>query len=210
MAFDYKKEYREFYLPKAQPQIVEIPEMRFVAVRGAGDPNQPGGAYQAAIEILYGISFTIKMSRLGDHRIDDYFDYVTPPLEGFWALPGSDGFDPARKAEFRWISAIRLPDFVSREDFEWAVRAAADKKKRDFSVAEFLTVREGLCVQTLHVGPFDDEPESVARMDAFVSANGYANDFTESRLHHEIYLSDFRKTAPEKRKTVLRHPIRRA
>ena len=210
MAFDYKKEYREFYLPKAQPQIVEIPEMRFVAVRGAGDPNQPGGAYQAAIEILYGISFTIKMSRLGGHRIDGYFDYVTPPLEGFWVLPGSDGFDPARKAEFRWISAIRLPNFVSREDFEWAVRTATDKKKRDFSAAEFLTVREGLCVQMLHVGPFDDEPESVARMDAFISANGYANDFTESRLHHEIYLSDFRKTAPEKRKTVLRHPIRRA
>lgn len=209
MPFDFKKEYKEFYLPKAQPGIVRVPPMNYLAVRGAGDPNEPDGAYQAALSLLYGVAFTIKMSKLGDRRIEGYFDYVVPPLEGFWFQDGIDGVDLSRKADFRWISVIRLPDFVAKDDFDWAVAEAARKKKQDFSAVEFLPVDEGLCVQILHIGPYDDEPASVALMDAFLAENGYENDFSSSRLHHEIYLSDARKVAPEKRKTVIRHPIRK-
>lgn len=209
MAFDYKKEYREFYLPKEKPEIITVPEMNYIAVRGEGDPNEPGGAYQAAIGLLYSIAFTIKMSKRGSHQIEGYFDYVVPPLEGFWRQDGIDGFDLRRKETFQWISVIRLPDFVRQEDFAWAVAEAEKKKKQDFSRVEFLTVDEGLCVQMMHIGPFDAEPESVALMDAFVAAQGYENDFASGRQHHEIYLSDARRTAPEKWKTVIRHPIRR-
>lgn len=209
MAFDYKKEYKEFYLPKAQPQLVAVPPMNYIAVRGQGDPNEEGGAYKAAIGLLYGVAFTIKMSKHGDHRIDGYFDYVVPPLEGFWLQPGTTGFDYANKQRFEWISVIRLPDFVSRADFDWAVSEAAQKKKQDFSAVEFLPVDEGLCVQLLHVGPFDDEPASTAKMDAYIAENGYENDFSDARWHHEIYLSDARKVAPERWKTVIRHPVRR-
>lgn len=209
MAFDYKKGYREFYLPKEKPEIITVPEMNYIAVRGEGDPNEPGGAYQAAIGLLYSIAFTIKMSKRGSHQIEGYFDYVVPPLEGFWRQDGIDGFDLRRKETFQWISVIRLPDFVRQEDFAWAVAEAEKKKKQDFSRVEFLTVDEGLCVQMMHIGPFDAEPESVALMDAFVAAQGYENDFASGRQHHEIYLSDARRTAPEKWKTVIRHPIRR-
>ena len=209
MPFDFKKEYKEFYLPKAQPGIVRVPPMNYLAVRGAGDPNEPNGAYQAALSLLYGVAFTIKMSKLGDRRIEGYFDYVVPPLEGFWFQDGIDGVDLSRKADFRWISVIRLPDFVAKNDFDWAVAEAARKKKQDFSAVEFLPVDEGLCVQIMHIGPYDDEPASVALMDAFLAENGYESDFSPSRLHHEIYLSDARKVAPEKRKTVIRHPIRK-
>ena len=209
MAFDYKKEYREFYFPKSEPEIVTVPPMNFIAVRGQGDPNQEDGAYKAAIGLLYGIAFTIKMSKKSDHQIEGYFDYVVPPLEGFWWQPGVDGFDYGNKQDFHWISVIRLPDFVTRADFDWAMEEAAKKKKQDFSAVEFLTIEEGLCVQMMHVGPFDDELASVARMDAFLSEKGYENDFSGSRLHHEIYLSDARKTPPEKWKTVIRHPIRK-
>ena len=208
MPFDYKKEYKEFYMPKAQPALIEVPAMNYVAVRGKGDPNG-SAAYQAAMELLYGIAFTIKMSKLGDHRIDGYFDYVVPPLEGFWWQDGVDGVDYSDKASFHWISLIRLPDFVTKADFDWAVETAAKKKKLDCSRAEFLTVDEGLCVQIMHVGAYDDEPATVALMDAFLAENGYENDFSATRLHHEIYLSDARKTAPEKLKTVIRHPIRK-
>ena len=209
MAFDYKKEYKAFYLPKAQPQLVTVPPMNYIAVRGQGDPNEEGGAYKAAIGLLYGVAFTIKMSKHGDHRIDGYFDYVVPPLEGFWRQPGTMGFDYANKQRLEWISVIRLPDFVARADFDWAVSEAAQKKKQDFSAVEFLPVDEGLCVQLLHVGPFDDEPASVAKMDAYIAENGYENDFSDARWHHEIYLSDARKVAPERWKTVIRHPVRR-
>ena len=208
MPFDYKKEYKDFYMPKAQPALIEVPAMNYVAVRGKGDPNG-SAAYQEAMELLYGIAFTIKMSKLGDHRIEGYFDYVVPPLEGFWWQEGVDGVDFTRKDTFCWISLIRLPDFVTRADFDWAVEEAARKKKRDFSKAEYLTVEEGLCVQIMHLGAFDDEPESVAKMDAFLAAEGYENDFSDTRLHHEIYLSDFRRAAPEKRRTVIRHPVRK-
>ena len=210
MAFDFKKEYKEFYLPPAKPGIVDVPEMRFVAVRGQGDPNDEGGAYQDALNLLYGIAYTIKMSKKGDHRIEGYFDYVVPPLEGFWWQEGVAGVDYARKEDFRWISCIRLPDFVGEEDFEWARAEAARKKGLDVSAAEYLTLTEGLCVQCLHLGPYDDEPATVERMHAFMAEQGFELDITDERLHHEIYLSDARKTAPEKLKTVVRHPIRRA
>ena len=209
MAFDYKKEYKEFYLPKKKPEIVDVPAMNYIAVRGTGDPNREDGEYQKAIGLLYAIAFTIKMSKRGGHRIDGYFDYVVPPLEGFWWQEGVEGFDYTSKELFHWISVIRLPDFVSRDDFAWAIAEATAKKKQDFSRVEFLTIEEGLCVQMLHIGPYDDEPGSVAMMDAFIAEQGYGNDFSDTRLHHEIYLSDVRRTAPEKLRTVLRHPIRK-
>ena len=209
MAFDYKKEYQEFYLPRKKPEIVDVPAMNYIAVRGTGDPNREDGEYQKAIGLLYAIAFTIKMSKRGGHRIDGYFDYVVPPLEGFWWQEGVEGFDYTSKELFHWISVIRLPDFVSRDDFAWAIAEATAKKKQDFSRVEFLTIEEGLCVQMLHIGPYDDEPGSVAMMDAFIAEQGYGNDFSDTRLHHEIYLSDVRRTAPEKLRTVLRHPIRK-
>lgn len=209
MAFDYKKEYREFYLPKSKLEIVTVPPMNYLAVRGRGDPNEEGGAYKAAIGLLYGIAFTIKMSKMGSRQIEGYFDYVVPPLEGFWWQEGTAGIDYSRKEDFQWISVIRLPDFVKQEDFRWAVEEAQRKKGQDFSKVEFLTVDEGTCVQMMHIGSYDAEPESIARMDAFLATQGYENDFTPTRLHHEIYLSDARKVPPERRKTVIRHPIRK-
>lgn len=209
MAFDYKKEYREFYMPKAKPEIVTVPRMNYLAVRGSGDPNVEGGEYKESIGLLYGIAFTIKMSKMGNHQIEGYFDFVVPPLEGFWWQEGTEGIDYGHKEDFRWISLIRLPDFVTEEDFRWAVTEATEKKKQYFSKVEFLSVEEGLCVQCMHIGAYDDEPETVAMMDRYLEENGYENDFSEERMHHEIYLSDARRVAPERRKTVIRHPVRR-
>ncbi|MBC5650195.1 GyrI-like domain-containing protein [Blautia segnis] len=210
MAFDYKKEYKEFYFPKAVPGIVTVPRMNFLAVRGSGDPNAEDGEYKGAIGLLYGIAFTIKMSKKGDHRIDGYFDYVVPPLEGFWWQEGTAGIDYTRKEDFKWISVIRLPDFVTEEDFKWAIAEASEKKKQDFSKVEFLTYQEGLCVQCMHIGAYDEEPETVEKMHQFMKEQGYVLDITDQRYHHEIYLSDARRVAPEKRKTVIRHPIKKA
>lgn len=210
MAFDFKKEYQEFYMPKGKPEIVNVPAMNYIAVRGEGDPNVEGGAYQRAIGVLYAVAYTLKMSYKTDHRIEGFFEYVVPPLEGFWRQDGKETIDYGNKAAFHWISVIRLPDFVTREDFDWAVASAARKKKLDCSSAELLTVEEGLCVQIMHTGPFDGEPRTVALMEAYLQENGYVTDLTGERLHHEIYLSDVRKAAPEKWKTVIRHPIRRA
>lgn len=210
MAFDFKKEYKEFYLPKERPEIVAVPRANYAAVRGQGDPNAPDGAYQQAIAVLYAVAYTIKMSKKGDHRIDGYYDFVVPPLEGFWWQDEIDGVDYGNKAGFQWYAVIRLPDFVTRTDFDWAVVEAGRKKRLDCSGAEFLTVDEGLCVQILHVGPFDDEPRSVALMDEHIRQQGYENDFSATRLHHEIYLSDARKAVPEKWRTVIRHPIRKS
>lgn len=203
-----KKEYKDLYQPKKKPQIVTVPAMNFVAVRGKGDPNEEGGAYQQAIGVLYAISYTLKMSYKTDYSIDGFFEYVVPPLEGFWWQDGVEGVDYSDKPSFNWISAIGLPEFISKADFEWAVEAAAKKKKLDCSAAEFITIDEGLCVQMMHVGPYDDEPATVAQMDEFLAQNGYVNDMSESRLHHEIYLSDARRTTPEKLKTVIRHPVK--
>ena len=209
MAFDFKKEYKEFYMPKKQPEIVEVPKANYIAVRGTGDPNEEGGAYKQAIGVLYAVAYTLKMSYKTDHKIAGFFEYVVPPLEGFWWQEGVDGINYADKAAFKWISVIRLPDFITREDFDWAVETASKKKKLDCSSAEFLTIEEGLCVQIMHIGSFDSEPESVALMDKYLAENGGENDISESRLHHEIYLSDVRKSAPEKWKTVIRHPIKK-
>ena len=210
MAFDFKKEYKEFYMPKNKPEIVAVPKANYIAVRGKGNPNEIDGAYQQAISILYAVAYTLKMSYKTEHKIEGFFEYVVPPLEGFWWQDNVDGIDYADKAAFNWISVIRLPEFVTQKDFEWAVETASEKKKLDCSSAEFLTVDEGLCVQIMHIGAFGDEPQTVALMDEYIAQNGYENDITESRLHHEIYLSDARKVAPEKWKTVIRHPIKRS
>ena len=209
MAFDFKKEYKEFYMPKSKPEIVTVPKANYIAVRGKGDPNDEGGAYQQAVGILYAVAYTLKMSYKTDYRIEGFFDFVVPPLEGFWWQDGVDGIDYSDKSTFNWISVIRLPDFVTQKDFDWATGEAEKKKHLDCSKAEFLTIDEGLCVQIMHIGPFDDEPATVSLMNAYLLENGYENDFSGSRLHHEIYLSDARKVAPEKWKTVIRHPIKR-
>jgi len=210
MPFDFKKEYKEFYMPKNRPELITVPKMNYIAVRGKGDPNIEGGAYQQAISVLYAVAYTLKMSYKTEYKIEGFFEYVVPPLEGFWWQADVDGVNYSDKSTFNWISVIRLPDFVSKADFEWAVVTATKKKKLDCSSAEFLTIDEGLCVQIMHTGPFDDEPATVALMDAYLAQNGYVNDFSESRLHHEIYLSDARKVTPDKWKTVIRHPIKKA
>ncbi|MBE6116165.1 MAG: transcriptional regulator [Erysipelotrichaceae bacterium] len=209
MAFDFKKEYKEFYMPSDKPSMVEVPPFNYIAVRGRGNPNDEDGEYKKAINLLYGIAYTIKMSHKSGYRIDGYFEYVVPPLEGFWWQNGIDGIDYRHKEDFNWISVIRLPDFVTEEDFNWAVKEATRKKKMDFSKAEYLHYEEGLCVQCMHIGSYDDEPATVKLMDDFMRQKGYVPDFSESRLHHEIYLSDPRKADLTKLKTVIRHPVRK-
>ena len=208
MPFDYKKEYKEFYMPPKKPTIVTVPSMNYLAVRGKGDPNTPDGEYKQAIGLLYAIAFTIKMSKKSSRQIEGYFDYVVPPLEGFWWQDSVEGVDHAHKEDFNWISLIRLPDFVTAEDFDWAINEAAAKKKTDFSKVEFLTYNEGLCVQCMHIGRYDDEPATVRLMHEFIEQEGYTLDISDNRFHHEIYLSDARRVAPEKLKTVIRHPIK--
>ena len=207
MAFDFKKEYKEFYMPPKKPSIVEVPSMNYIAVRGKGDPNDENGEYKETIGLLYGIAFTIKMSYKGNHKIDGYFEYVVPPLEGFWWQDGIGGIDYAHKENFNFISLIRLPDFVTKADFEWAIAEATKKKKTDFSKVEFLTYHEGLCVQCMHIGSYDDEPLTIEAMHRFAEQNGYRLDITDNRYHHEIYLSDPRRCDVSKLKTVVRHPI---
>ena len=209
MAFDYKKEYKEFYMPKNKPSIIEIPKMNYIAVRGKGNPNDEDGEYKASIGLLYGIAFTIKMSYKGPHKIDGYFEYVVPPLEGFWWQEGINGVDYTHKENFKFISLIRLPDFVTKEDFDWAIEEATKKKKQDFSRVEFFTYDEGLCVQCMHIGSYDDEPTTVNLMHNYLEENGYELDITNNRYHHEIYLSDPRKCDVSKLKTVIRHPIKK-
>ena len=209
MAFDFKKEYKEFYMPKNKPEIITVPKANYIAVRGKGDPNEVGGAYQQAISVLYAVAYTLKMSYKTDHKIEGFFEYVVPPLEGFWWQDGKDGIDYTDKASFNWISVIRLPECITQKDFEWAVETATKKKKLDCSSAELMTIDEGLCIQIMHLGPFDDEPATIALMDEYLDKNGYVNDITNTRLHHEIYLSDARRVVPEKWKTVIRHPIKK-
>ena len=209
MPFDFKKEYKEFYMPPKKPTIVTVPKMNYIAVRGEGDPNIEGGEYKHSIELLYGIAYTIKMSKKSDHQIEGYFDFVVPPLEGFWRQDGVQGVDYAHKENFKWVSLIRLPDFVTKADFDRAAAEATRKKKMDFSKAGFLTYDEGLCVQCMHIGSYDDEPATVDHMHEYMTEQGYSLDITDSRFHHEIYLSDARKVPPEKLKTVIRHPIKK-
>ena len=208
MAFDYKKAYKEFYLPPKTPGIVTIPAMNFLAVQGHGDPNEKDGAYKHALELLYAVAYTIKMSKMGKHKPEGYFDYVVPPLEGLWWQEGIHGVDYTHKVDFRWRSLIRLPEFVTKEVFDWAIREATEKKQRDFSAVEFFTWAEGLCVQCMHIGPYDNEPATVATMEAYAREHGYELDFSQGRFHHEIYLNDARRCQPERLKTVIRHPIK--
>ena len=214
MVYDYKKKFKEFYLPPTKPEFVHIPKMQFVAVRGKGNPNDEDGEYKNALAVLYAVSYTIKMSKMGEHKIDSYFDFVVPPLEGFWWQEKDGeivpGFDYKDKSSFNWISVIRLPDFVSQKDFEWAKETAAKKKNLDCSRAELLALEEGDCIQIMHKGSYDDEPATIKLMDDFAKENGWLLDFSEARLHHEIYLSDPRKSAPEKLRTVIRHPVKKA
>jgi Uncharacterized conserved protein len=209
MPFDYKKEYKEFYAPKDQPSIIEIPSMNFIAVHGKGNPNAEDGEYAQALELLYGVAYTIKMSYKGPYQMEGYFDYVVPPLEGLWWQEGIKGVDLSKKDAFCWISMIRLPEFVKKEDVDWAVKEVSQKKKKDFSKVEFFTYNEGLCVQCMHIGSYDEEIATVSHMDGFALENGCQLDFSDNRYHHEIYLGDPRKTEPSKLKTVLRHPIRK-
>ncbi|NMD38849.1 MAG: transcriptional regulator [Christensenellaceae bacterium] len=209
MAFDFKKEYKEYYMPKNEPQIVNVPKENYIAVHGKGDPNEEAGAYQQAVSILYAIAYTLKMSYKTDYKIEGFFEYVVPPLEGFWWQENVIGVDYSNKSSFNWISVIRLPDFVTEDNFKWSVETASKKKKTDCSLAEYLTIDEGLCVQMMHIGSYDSEPKSVAMMGAFLKEKGYIIDINENRKHHEIYLSDPRKVAPEKLKTVIRHPIKK-
>ena len=207
--FDFKKEYKEFYLPKNKPEIVNVPKANYIAIKGKGDPNQEGGAYKEAIGVLYAVAYTLKMSYKTDYKIKGFFEYVVPPLEGFWWQDNVEGIDYSNKSSFNWISVIRLPDFVTKKDFDWAIETATKKKKIDCSSAKFMTIDEGLCVQIMHLGSYDDEPASVALMDEYIKNNGYVNDLSQTRLHHEIYLSDPRKADPSKWKTVIRHPIKK-
>lgn len=209
MVFDFKKEFKAFYPKKTSPTVVKIPKMNFLAVRGQGDPNEEDGEYKQAISLLYPLAYAIKMSKKTDYKIDGYFDFVVPPLEGFWWQEGIKGVDYSRKNDFRFISLLRLPDFVSREDFDWALQQATIKKKMDFSKVEFLTYDEGLCVQCLHIGSYNDEPITIERMHSYMENEGYQLDITDERMHHEIYISDFRKTKAARLKTVLRHPIKK-
>lgn len=210
MPFDYKKEYKEFYLPPKKPVIVTVPRMNFTAVRGSGDPNEEGGEYKRAVELLYGIAYAIKMSKKSSRQIEGYFDFVVPPLEGFWWQDGTQDIDYGRKSDFQWYSLIRLPDFVTPEVFDQAKSEVRKKKKLDVSAAQYFTYDEGLCVQCMHIGSYDDEPATVEAMDSFAASEGFTADITDSRFHHEIYLSDARKTPPEKLRTVIRHPVRKA
>lgn len=210
MVFDFKKEYKEFYMPGNKPEIVNVSKANYIAVRGNGNPNEEGGQYQQAIRVLYAVAYTLKMSHKTNYKIKDFCEYVVPPLEGFWWQENVEGVDYSDKSTFNWISVIRLPDFVTKPDFEWAVETATKKKKIDCSSAEYLTVDEGLCVQIMHLGSFDDEPATVALMNDYLEQNGYVNDINMHRLHHEIYMSDARKVAPEKWKTIIRHPIAKA
>lgn len=207
--FDFKKDQKEIYMPKNKPQIIEVPKATYIAVRGKGNPNEDGGTYQKALSILYAVAYTLKMSYKSSYKIEGFFEYVVPPLEGFWWQEDVEGVNYSDKSSFNWISVLRLPDFVKKADFDWALTEAKRKKKLDCSSAEYLTVEEGLCIQMMHIGTYDDEPETVAIMDDYLNSHGYENDIHDTRMHHEIYISDPRKTDASKQKTVIRHPIRK-
>lgn len=202
--FDFKKEYKDLYLPKQKPMRIHVPKMSFLAVDGEGDPN--GDAYQNAVSALYSISYTIKMSKMGQSRPAGYFDYVVPPLEGLWWTPGP--FELFERADWLWSAMIRQPEFVNSETLAWAKEQSAKKKPDiDTSVVTLTELTEGDCVQMMHIGPFATEPETLAAMHAYMEAQGLRDDVGSVRKHHEIYLNDPRKTAPDKLKTVLRHPV---
>jgi len=207
---DYKKEYKDLYMPKGKPAVIEVPPIPFITVLGKGNPNEENGEYQKAVELLYAISYTIKMSKNGEHIPIGYFEYVVPPLEGQWWIPkGNADTDYTKKSDFCWVSMIRQPDFVTEDVFKWACKEVEKKKKLDTSKAEYIVFKEGLCVQCMHIGPFDNEPATIEKMETYITQNGYANDISETRHHHEIYLSDPRKCDINKMKTILRIPVKK-
>ncbi len=207
---DYKKEYKDLYQPKTKPSIIDVPEMTFIAVDGEGDPNSCE-EYKQALEILYGLSFAIKMSKMNGTQPNGYFEYVVPPLEGLWDMYDEtfDGLNINDKSKFRWTSMIRQPEFVTEEVLQNA-KTVLQKKKPDLDLtkARLMKMTEGLCVQIMHKGAYDDEPASIEKMKAFLAENGYTEDFSDGRRHHEIYLSDPRKCSVDKLKTIIRHPIK--
>ena len=209
MAFDFKKEFKKFYKPSGNPEIIEIPKMNFIAVRGKGNPNEKEEEYQKAIEMLYGVAYTLKMSYRTQYKIEGFFEYVVPPLEGLWWQENVENKNYLLNKElFNWISLIRVPDFIKKEDMEWAIKCATKKKKKDFSKVEFFSYNEGLCVQCMHIGSYNEEPETIQRMNEFAQESGYSIDLTVERYHHEIYLSDPRKADINKLKTVIRQPVK--
>ena len=208
MPIDFKKTEKDLYQPKTTPGIIDVPEMIYIAVDGEGDPNT-SEAYKTALEILYGLSYTIKMSKTGGSAPAGYFDYVVFPLEGLWQSPGGAP-DYTDKNNFRWTSMIRQPEFVTPAVFEGAkTRFAKKKPGAGAESARLIKMTEGLCVQAMHIGPYDGEPATIAAMEAYAAGNSYAIDINDTRRHHEIYLSDPRKVAPEKLKTVIRLPVKR-
>ncbi len=209
MAYDFKKEQKEIYQPKAKPSIVTIPKMNYLAIRGKGNPNQEGGEYQQAIQTLFPVAYALRMSYKTDYKIEGFFEYVVPPLEGFWWIDNLEGMDYNRKDDLEWITVLRLPEFITEKDFQWAINQVSTKKGIDCSKVEFFSYDEGLCVQMMHLGHFDNETETVELMQAFIKEEGYVEDFGGGRMHHEVYISDIRKSAPEKWKTVVRHPIKK-
>lgn len=209
MAFDYKKEYKGLYMPKNEPVILDVPAMNYIAVQGKGNPNEPEGEYQQAVGLLYPVAYTLKMSPKAGHMMEGFFEYVVPPLEGLWWTDNAACDDFTDKSAFRWIAMIRVPDFVKSDDVEWAKKEVLRKKGLDCSPLHFMSLDEGLCAQIMHTGPYDTEPVSLAKVDSFIEAGGYAKDIDDKRRHHEIYLSDPRKCLPDKLRTVLRVPIHR-
>jgi len=207
--FDYKKEYKDIYLPKTKPMIIDVPNMKFIKVEGKGNPNTENGEYQEALQLLYALSFTIKMSKMGEKKIEGYFEYVVPPLEGLWWNEGNTNVDYNHKEKFEWISMIRQPEFVTEEVFKWACKEVKNKKGIDTSKAKFMEFEEGLCVQMMHKGSYDEEPKTINEIEDYIKNNDLKNDIGIRRKHHEIYLSDPRKAKVENLKTVIRIPVAR-
>lgn len=208
MAYDFKKEQKQFYKPGKKPELIDVPKMIYIAVCGKGDPNKVDGEYKQAIQLLYGVAYTIKMSKKGTHKIKDYFDFVVPPLEGLWWQDGNVGIDYMHKEKFEFISMIRMPDFVTQDVLDWAIKEASEKKDGDFFKVKLITLEEGKCVQVMHVGSYDDEPATIEKMKEFAEQNGMEPDYSDKRRHHEIYLSDPRRTKVENLKTVIRIPVK--
>lgn len=209
MTYDFKKEFKEQYPKKTNPNILEIPNQIYISVKGKGNPNDKDGAYAKAVQNLYAIAYTIKMSKNGTTQLPGYFDFVVPPLEGFWWQTDLKGVDYSRKDDFEWISLLRMPEFVDETVLEWAKKTVIDKKELDTNNVTLLHYDEGMVVQCLHIGSYDNEPETVAKMNSYLKDEGYEIDLSEIRHHHEIYMSDPRKTSIEKLKTIIRHPIKK-
>lgn len=212
---DYKKEFKDLYMPKKKPTLIEVPAMNFIMIDGKGDPNEENGEYSKAVELLYALCYTIKMSKKGQNKIEGYFEYVVPPLEGlWWCDEGKIEF--LDKSKFHWTSMIRQPEFVTDEVFKWSCSEVLKKKPQlDISKARFRVLKEGLCVQMMHIGPFDNETETVNEIEDYIEKSNLRNAISEVnddgriRRHHEIYLSDPRKIDKQKIKTVLRIPVER-